>query len=74
MSFQIGTLVEGTITDWTFVRRFFHVQNLVYGQGAGLAEPFATFRALERLLLGVYVSVRMRINKNRKKNGKRMVL
>lgn len=57
MRLQIGALIERSIADGTLVRRLLHVQDLVHGQRARLAESFATFGALEGFLLGVNVSV-----------------
>lgn len=51
MRFQIGPLVEAATTDRTFVRRLLKVEDLVYCQGSGLTEAFATLSALEWFLL-----------------------
>jgi hypothetical protein len=48
---EIRALVEGARAHRTLVRTLLHVQDLVHGQGARLAEPFAAFCALEWLLL-----------------------
>jgi hypothetical protein len=52
---EVGALVEAAAAHRTLVGGLFHVQNLVHGQGPGLAEPLATLPALERLLLRVDV-------------------
>lgn len=57
---EIGPLIEAPHADGTLVRRLFHVQDLVDGQGTRLTESFATFLTLERFLLGVDVSERER--------------
>lgn len=56
MGFEVGSLVECFGTDWTFVGRFFHVENFVNGQGSGLAEAFATFLTFEGFFFGVDIS------------------
>lgn len=55
MGLQIGSLVEAPVADRTFVRGLFHVQDLMNGQSARLAEPFTTLQALEWLFLRVDV-------------------
>ena len=57
---QVGALVEAPVAHGTLVRRFLHVQDLVDGEGARLAEAFATFGAFEWLFLGVDVSEKER--------------
>jgi hypothetical protein len=52
---EVGARVEAAAAHRTLVWGLFHVQNLVHGQGPGLAEPLATLPALERLLLRVDV-------------------
>jgi hypothetical protein len=52
---QVAPLIETSVADRTLVRRFLHVQDLVYRQSATLAEAFAAFGALERFLLAVDV-------------------
>ena len=41
VSLQVGSLVETSPANGTLVRRFFHVQDLVHGQGTRLAEALA---------------------------------
>lgn len=53
MSLQVGTLIEGSAADGTLVGRFLHVEDLVDGEGARLAEAFATFATFERFLFAV---------------------
>lgn len=48
VGFQVGPLVETPLANWTFVRRFFHVKDLVNRQGAGLAKSFSALTTLER--------------------------
>jgi hypothetical protein len=57
MCLQIGALVKRALTYGTHVRAVLHVEDLVHGQGARLAEAFAAVIALERLLFGVDISV-----------------
>jgi len=52
---EVGALVETAAANRTLVRGLLHVQDLVHGQSARLAEPLATLSALERLLLRVDV-------------------
>lgn len=56
MCLQVGPLVETATAHGTLVRRLLHVQNLVHGQGARLAEALAALGALEWLLFRVDVS------------------
>lgn len=55
--FQIGSLVERPGADLAFVRRLFHMEDLVHGQSPGLAESFAALVAFERFFLRMDVSV-----------------
>lgn len=55
--FQVGPLVEAPAAHRTLVRRLFQMQDLVHGQRARLAKPFAALQTLERFLLGVDVPV-----------------
>ena len=48
---------EGTLADGTHVRALLHVEDLVDGQCAGLAEALPAVVAFEGLLLGVDVPV-----------------
>ena len=57
MGLQVGALVEAALADGTPVRALLHVEDLVDGQGAGLAEALPAVVALEGLLLGVDVPV-----------------
>lgn len=57
MGLEVGPLVEASLTNGTSVGRLLHVQDSVDGQGPRLAEAFAAFIALERLLFRVDVSV-----------------
>lgn len=52
---QVAPLVEASAAGRTLVRRLFHVQDAVHGQGAALAEALAAVGALERFLLAVDV-------------------
>lgn len=58
--FQIGALIEAATADGTLVRRLFHVEDLVDGECARLAETLATFGTFEWLLLRVYVPMGMK--------------
>jgi hypothetical protein len=53
---EVGALIEAAVAHGAFVRRLFHVENLVNSQSATLTESFATFDAFEWLLLRVDVS------------------
>jgi len=55
MRLEIATLVEAALAHRTLVRRLLQVQYLVHCQRARLTEAFATFRALERFLLGMNI-------------------
>ena len=57
MGLEVRSLVETSPADGALVRRFFHVEDLVHGQGAGLAEALPTFQAFERFLFRVDVAV-----------------
>lgn len=57
VGFQVGSLVERPGADLAFVRRLFHMEDLVHGQGPGLAESFAALVAFERFFLRMDVSV-----------------
>jgi hypothetical protein len=57
MGLQVGALVEAALAYGTSVRALLHVEDLVDGQGAGLAEALPAVVTLEGLLLGVNVSV-----------------
>lgn len=54
---QVGTLIEAPVADGALVRRLLQMRHLVHGQSPGLAESLAAVSALERLLLGVDVTV-----------------
>ena len=47
MGLQIGPLVEASHANWTLMRRFVHVKNLVYCQSAGLTKSLAANFAFE---------------------------
>lgn len=51
MSLQVWPLVKALVAHGAFVRRFFHMQDFVHGQGSWLAKSFSTFCALEWLFL-----------------------
>lgn len=55
---QVGPLVEAAIAHGTLVRRLLHVQNLVHGQSARLAESLAALEAFEWLLFRVNVPLK----------------
>jgi hypothetical protein len=57
MGLQVGALVEAALAYGTPVRALLHVEDLVDGQGAGLAEALPTVVTLKGLLLGVDVPV-----------------
>ncbi len=57
MGLQVGALVEAALAYGTPVRALLHVEDLVNGQGARLAEALPAVVALEGLLLGVDVPV-----------------
>ena len=57
MSLKVRSLVKAPLAHRALVGWLFHVQDLVDGQGPGLAETFATFGADKWLLFGVNVSV-----------------
>jgi hypothetical protein len=52
---EVGPLVEGLVAQVALVRRLVHVEHLVNGEGARLAEALAAVFALERLLSAVDV-------------------
>jgi len=54
---QVGPLVEAPAADWTLVRGFLHVQDLVDGERSRLAKALPAFAALERFLLRMDVTV-----------------
>lgn len=56
MRFQVASLVEASRANWTFVRRFLHVQDLVNSQSPALTKSFSAFAALEGFLLAMDVS------------------
>lgn len=55
MRLEVTALVETALAHRTLVRRFFQVEDFVYGQRSRLTESFAAFRALERFLLGMNI-------------------
>lgn len=55
VSLEVAPLVEAPPAGWALVGRLLHVEDLVDGQRAALAEAFATLAAFERLLLAVDV-------------------
>lgn len=57
MGLEVRSLVEGSAAYWTFVWRFFHVEDLVNGEGSRLAESFAAFAAFEGFFFAVDVSM-----------------
>ncbi len=57
MGLQVGALVEAPLANGTPVRALLHVEDLVDGQGARLAEALPAVVTLEGLLLGVDVPV-----------------
>lgn len=57
MAAQVGALIEATLADGALVWRLLQMGDLVHGERARLAETLAAVAALERLLLGVYVTV-----------------
>jgi hypothetical protein len=58
MGLEVRPLIERPATHRTLVRRLFHVEDFVDGEGAGLAETLAAFRALEGLFFAVYIPER----------------
>lgn len=50
MSLEVGSLVETSPTNWTLVRRFFHMEDFVNSKCARLAKAFATLQTLKWLL------------------------
>lgn len=54
---QVGTLIKAPVADGALVRCLLQMRHLVHGQSPGLAESLAAVSALERLLLGVDVTV-----------------
>lgn len=56
MSLEIRSLIEAAVADGTLVRRFFHVEDLVYGERATLTKSFPAFDAFEWLFLRVNVA------------------
>ena len=54
---EVGPLVEAPLADGALVRGLLHVEDLVHGKGARLAEALATDFTLEGLLIGMDVSV-----------------
>lgn len=56
MGLEVRTLIETALANGALVRRLLHVENLVNGQGARLAEAFAAFQAFERFLFRMNVS------------------
>lgn len=62
MRLEIRSLIEAAVAHGAFVRRFFHVQDLVNGQRSTLAESLAALDAFEWLLLRVNVSGRKKRN------------
>lgn len=57
VSLQVRTLIEGSMTNWTFVRRLFEMGDFMHGECTRLTESFATIVALEGLLFGVNVAM-----------------
>lgn len=53
--FQVRALIKASAADGAFVRRLFHVKDLVDRQGPRLAESLSTFCALKGFLFGMYV-------------------
>lgn len=49
VSLQVAPLIKTPRTDGTFVRRLFHMQNLVDGQCPALAKSFTALGAFKRL-------------------------
>ena len=50
MSLQVAPLVEASLADWTLVRAFLHMQDLVDSQGPRLTEALPTFGTLKWFL------------------------
>ena len=57
MGFQVGPLVEASLTNWTTVRGLLHVEDLVNCQCSRLAETLSTLITFEGLFFGVNVAM-----------------
>jgi hypothetical protein len=57
VSLQVRALVEAPAANRTLVRRLLHVQDLVHGQRARLAEALAALDAFKWFLFGMDISV-----------------
>jgi hypothetical protein len=54
---EIGSLIEASIADWTFMWRLFQMCDFMNGECARLTESFSTIIALEWLLFGVNITM-----------------